>query len=101
MDELTAPGTRHGVSGAGDGMLATVDGPARAIACARALRDAVAGLDLQIRGGLHLGEVEVRGDRIGGIAVHVAARINRAGSIVDTRTAALGLKEVASLTPTR
>ncbi len=63
------------VDRAGDGMLATFDGPARAIACARALRDGVAGLDLQIRAGLHLGEVEVRGDRIGGIAVHVAARI--------------------------
>jgi class 3 adenylate cyclase len=43
--------------------------------CARALRGGVAGLDLQIRAGLHLGEVEVRGERIGGIAVHVAARI--------------------------
>jgi class 3 adenylate cyclase len=63
------------VDRAGDGMLATFDGPARAIACARALRAGVAGLDLQIRAGLHLGEVEVRGERIGGIAVHVAARI--------------------------
>ena len=63
------------VDRAGDGMLATFDGPARAIACARTLRRSVAGLDLQIRAGLHLGEVEVRGDRIGGIAVHVAARI--------------------------
>ncbi len=60
---------------AGDGMLATFDGPARAIACARALRASVGGLNLQLRAGLHLGEVEVRGDRIGGIAVHLAARI--------------------------
>jgi class 3 adenylate cyclase len=63
------------VDRAGDGILATFDGPARAIACARSLRGSVAGLDLQIRAGIHLGEVEVRGDRIGGIAVHVAARI--------------------------
>ena len=63
------------VDRAGDGMLATFDGPARAIACARSLRGGVAGLDLQIRAGIHLGEIEVRGDRIGGIAVHVAARI--------------------------
>jgi pimeloyl-ACP methyl ester carboxylesterase len=63
------------VDRAGDGILATFDGPARAIACARSLRGSVAGLDLQLRAGIHLGEVEVRGDRIGGIAVHVAARI--------------------------
>jgi len=56
-------------------MLATFDGPARAIACARSLRGSVGGLDLRIRAGIHLGEVEVRGDRIGGNAVDVAARI--------------------------
>jgi len=71
------------VDRAGDGMLATFDGPARAIACARALRDGVAGLDLQIRAGLHLGEVEVRGDRIGGIAVHAAARIMAAAGAAE------------------
>jgi class 3 adenylate cyclase len=59
----------------GDGFLATFDGPGRAIKCARALRTAVAGLGLQIRTGLHAGEVELRGDDVGGIAVHIGARV--------------------------
>ena len=59
----------------GDGVLATFDGPGRAIRCASALRDALAPLNIQIRAGLHTGEVELRGDDIGGIAVHVAARV--------------------------
>jgi len=63
------------VHGTGDGLLATFDGPARAIRCAMAIRDASHPLDLQVRTGLHAGEVEVRGDDIGGIAVHVAARV--------------------------
>jgi len=63
------------VHGTGDGLLATFDGPARAIRCAMAIRDASHPLDLRVRTGLHAGEVEVRGDDIGGIAVHVAARV--------------------------
>jgi class 3 adenylate cyclase len=63
------------VHGTGDGMLATFDGPARAIRCALAIRDASQPLDLRVRSGLHAGEVEVRGADIGGIAVHLAARI--------------------------
>ncbi len=59
----------------GDGVLATFDGPARAIACARAIRDAVAELGLTVRAGLHTGEVEVSGGDVHGIAVHLAARI--------------------------
>jgi class 3 adenylate cyclase len=59
----------------GDGVLATFDGPGRAIRCAAALRDALDPLGVQIRAGLHTGEVEVRGDDIGGIGVHVAARV--------------------------
>jgi class 3 adenylate cyclase/pimeloyl-ACP methyl ester carboxylesterase len=59
----------------GDGVLATFDGPGRAIRCAFALRDALAPLNIKIRAGLHTGEVELRGDDIGGIAVHVAARV--------------------------
>lgn len=73
----------------GDGTLATFDRPARAIACAQAIRDGVVGIDLQIRAGLHLGEVELRGDRIGGIAVHLAARIMSAaegGEVFVSRT---------------
>jgi class 3 adenylate cyclase len=63
------------VKSTGDGLLATFDGPGRAIACAAALRDQLAGIDLQIRAGLHAGEVELRGDDVGGIAVHIAARV--------------------------
>jgi class 3 adenylate cyclase len=59
----------------GDGVLATFDGPARAVLCACAIRDASAQLGLEIRAGVHTGEVEVRGEDIGGMAVHIAARI--------------------------
>jgi class 3 adenylate cyclase len=59
----------------GDGVLATFDGPARAINCACAIRDAVANLGLQIRAGLHTGEVEMVDGDVHGIAVHIAARI--------------------------
>ena len=59
----------------GDGVLATFDGPARAINCACAIRDAVQELGIQIRSGLHTGEIEIRDGDIHGIGVHVAARI--------------------------
>lgn len=59
----------------GDGSLSTFDGPGRAIDCAYALRDAVKTLEIEIRCGLHTGEVELRGDDIGGIAVHIGARV--------------------------
>jgi class 3 adenylate cyclase len=59
----------------GDGALATFDGPARAINCACAIRDAVENLGLSIRAGLHTGEVEMVDDDVHGIAVHIAARI--------------------------
>jgi class 3 adenylate cyclase len=59
----------------GDGFVATFDGPARAIECARAVRDSADELDLEVRAGVHTGEVELRGDDIGGIAVHIAARV--------------------------
>jgi class 3 adenylate cyclase len=59
----------------GDGVLATFDGPARAILCARSIRDAVHDLGLTIRAGLHTGEVEMVGGDVLGIAVHIAARI--------------------------
>ena len=60
---------------AGDGMLATFDGPARAVRCAFALRERVRALGLHIRAGLHAGEVERRGGQVAGIGVHIAARI--------------------------
>lgn len=67
----------HGrlVKSTGDGILATFDGPARAIHCACSIRDAVAGLGLQVRVGLHTGEVELMGDDVGGIAIHICARV--------------------------
>jgi class 3 adenylate cyclase/pimeloyl-ACP methyl ester carboxylesterase len=65
---------------AGDGLLATFDGPARAIRCACAIRDGVHALGLQVRAGLHTGEVELAGDDIRGIAVHVGARVGAIAS---------------------
>ena len=59
----------------GDGILATFDGPGRAIHCAVALKEELAGIGVQLRAGLHTGEVELRDDDLGGIAVHVAARV--------------------------
>jgi class 3 adenylate cyclase len=59
----------------GDGVLATFDGPGRAIGCALALRDALRALGIEIRAGLHTGEVELMDDDIGGVGVHVAARV--------------------------
>jgi class 3 adenylate cyclase len=59
----------------GDGVLATFDGPGRAIRCAFALRDGLDPLGITIRAGLHTGEIELRGGDIGGIGVHVAARV--------------------------
>jgi len=63
------------VKSTGDGTLATFDGPARAIQCACSIRDAVSGLGIQVRVGLHTGEVELMGEDIGGIAVHICARV--------------------------
>lgn len=63
------------VKSLGDGFLATFDGPARAIACASAVRDAAHRLGIEVRIGLHTGEIELRGDDVGGIAVHIAARV--------------------------
>jgi class 3 adenylate cyclase len=59
----------------GDGFVVTFDSPAQAIGCARALCDALGALDLEIRAGVHTGEIEVRGDDIGGLAVHIGARV--------------------------
>jgi class 3 adenylate cyclase len=65
----------HEVRTAGDGLLATFDGPARAIRCARSMREKIRPLGLQVRTGLHTGECELIDDDIGGIAVHIAARV--------------------------
>jgi class 3 adenylate cyclase len=60
----------------GDGFLAMFDGPQRAIRCAMAIRDAVQALGIEVRAGLHTGECEIRGDDIGGIGVHIGARVS-------------------------
>jgi class 3 adenylate cyclase len=70
----------HLVRTTGDGILATFDGPGRAIRCATALGDALQPLGVEIRAGLHTGEVEHRGTEIAGIAVHIAARVLEAAA---------------------
>jgi class 3 adenylate cyclase len=68
------------VKSLGDGVLATFDGPARAIRCALALRDAVRELGIELRAGLHTGECEAIGDDVGGLAVHIGARVGALAS---------------------
>jgi len=73
----------------GDGFVATFDGPARAIRCAQAIRDAARQAGVEVRAGLHTGECEVRGEDIAGIAVHIAARVASAagaGEVLVSRT---------------
>jgi class 3 adenylate cyclase len=81
----------HGraVKSTGDGVLATFDGPARAIRCAVAIREGVRPLGLELRAGLHTGEIETIGEDVGGIAVHIAARVldaARPGEILTSST---------------
>ena len=66
------------VKSTGDGVLATFDGPARAIHCARVICSEVKSLGLEVRAGLHTGECEVIGDDVGGLAVHIGARVSEA-----------------------
>src|SRR5262245_43321581 len=75
----------------GDGFLATFDGPGRAVRCACAIRDAVRAIGIQVRVGLHTGEIELHGDDIGGIAVHIAQRVQalaRPDEVLVSRTVA-------------
>jgi class 3 adenylate cyclase len=77
------------VNATGDGILATFDGPARAVRCARAICTTVRPLGIEVRAGLHTGEVERRGEDIGGIAVHTAARVQALagpGEVLVSRT---------------
>jgi class 3 adenylate cyclase len=70
--------TRHrgrAVKSTGDGVLATFDGPARAIRAAASIGEGAESLGIQIRAGLHTGECEVMGDDVGGLAVHIGARV--------------------------
>jgi pimeloyl-ACP methyl ester carboxylesterase/class 3 adenylate cyclase len=73
----------------GDGFLATFDGPARAIRCARSIEEAVRPMEIQVRAGLHTGECELVGDDIGGMAVNIGARIGslaRGDEVLVSRT---------------
>lgn len=77
------------IKSTGDGFLATFDGPTRAVECARAITAEAPALGVEVRAGLHAGEVELMGDDVGGIAVHVAARISSlsgAGEVLVSST---------------
>jgi class 3 adenylate cyclase len=77
------------VKGMGDGHLATLDGPARAISCAEAIRTSAEPLGIQVRAGIHTGECELMGEDIGGLAVHIGARVMshaNAGEILVSST---------------
>ena len=77
------------IRGTGDGGLATFDGPGRAIHCACSITEAVRGLGIEVRSGLHTGELELRADDVGGIAVNLAARVMgeaNASEVVVSRT---------------
>jgi pimeloyl-ACP methyl ester carboxylesterase len=84
-------GRHHGrlIKSTGDGVLAIFDGPARAIRSARAIRDGVGRIGLELRAGVHTGECEIVGDDIGGVAVHIAARVSSkaaSGEVLASRT---------------
>jgi pimeloyl-ACP methyl ester carboxylesterase len=77
------------VKSTGDGVLASFDGPARAITAARGMRDRLAPLGIEIRAGVHTGECERLGDDLGGIAVHIGARVSSAaepGEVLVSQT---------------
>jgi class 3 adenylate cyclase len=77
------------VKSTGDGFLATFDGPGRAILCACTIRDAVRALGIEVRAGLHTGEIELRGDDVAGVAVHIGARVSvlaNAGEVLVSST---------------
>jgi class 3 adenylate cyclase len=77
------------VKSTGDGALATFDGPGRAIRCALAMRDSVRPLGIDIRAGLHTGEIELRDDDVAGMAVHIGARVSAlagAGEVLVSST---------------
>ena len=77
------------VDRAGDGMLATFDGPARAVRCATAIGTELRKLGLEMRAGVHAGEIELRSDGVAGMAIHLAARVMAkasAGEVVVSRT---------------
>jgi len=77
------------IKSTGDGVLATFDAPTRALRCAFELNRSLAGVGLAIRAAIHTGEIEFRGDEVGGIGVHIAARVlgeSSGGQVIVTRT---------------
>jgi class 3 adenylate cyclase len=77
------------VKATGDGFLATFDGPARAIKCARSITEEIRALGIEARAGLHTGEVEIVGSDVAGIAVHIGARVGaeaEAGEVLVSST---------------
>ena len=77
------------IKSTGDGLLATFDRPAAAMRCAQALRDSLSRQGIEIRAGLHTGEIELIGQDVGGMAVHIAARVSSragAGQTLASRT---------------
>jgi class 3 adenylate cyclase/pimeloyl-ACP methyl ester carboxylesterase len=77
------------INTAGDGFFATFDGPARAVRCAQAIADGARPLGIDVRAGVHVGECEVRGDDLAGIAVHIGARVcalAQPGEVLATTT---------------
>ena len=79
----------HEVKTTGDGILATFDGPARGVRCACAVAEEIRPLGIDVRAGLHTGECEMMGDDVGGIAVHIGARVASlagAGEVLVSRT---------------
>jgi class 3 adenylate cyclase len=79
----------HEIDTAGDGFFASFDGPARAIRCACAVRDTLREIDLEVRAGVHSGECELIDGKVGGIAVHIGARVAAqavAGEVLVSQT---------------
>ena len=79
------------VKSTGDGVLATFDGPGRAIRCACAIRDALGALGFDVRAGLHTGEIELRGEDVAGLTVHIGERVSGQagpGEVFVSRTVA-------------
>ena len=79
----------HEVKTTGDGILATFDGPARGVRCACAVAEEIRPLGIDVRAGLHTGECEMMGDDVGGIAIHIGARVASlagAGEVLVSRT---------------
>ena len=77
------------MKGTGDGVLATFDAPVRGLRCAETLRSALSDAGIAIRAGVHTGEVELRGDDVAGIGVHIAARVAalaESGELLASRT---------------